>query len=381
MLAIASLLLAGQLVVQSALDRQVGDARVINLAGRQRMLSQRLCMLQLARDAEPERAADIGNELRRVADEWESSQDALRARDNSDAIRTLFAQITEDHHAMLAAARTVAAGSARLSLSHQDAFLAGMNRIVAEYEREARERVVTLRYIEILLFALALVVIAFEGAFVFRPTVRALAVYLAQRDRAERQLVDVSDREQQRIADDLHDGLCQQLVGISYLVKSLPASEHIDEIGRLLAGAVDQTRDLARGLHSPALDADGLVAALRELAVQTERLYGVTCRVQAETHDEVPADARSQLYRIAREAVVNAAKHARAKSIDIELDSRDGELALVVRDDGVGISRHDADGLGLHMMESRAKMLGALLEVAAGSRGGTIVTCSVPKPA
>ena len=372
LLAIAGLLLAGQLVVQSVLDRQAGDARVVNIAGRQRMLSQRLCML--LRDPEP--TAATRDELHDVADEWQASQDALQSRDNSDAIRALFARIADHHRAMLAAAR--ADTGARAGCDHQDAFLTGMDRIVAEYEREARERVVRLRYIELVLFGLALVVLVLEGTFVFRPAVKALGVYLAQRDRAEGQLLRISDREQQRIAHDLHDGLCQQLVGISYVVKSLPPDERLDEVGRLLAEAIDQTRGLARGLHSPALDADGLAAALHELATRTERMFDVSCRVNVTgAADEPPAEACSHLYRIAREAVTNAAKHAHATTIDIELARGLEAIVLAVRDDGVGIQPRSHDGLGLHMMEYRAKMLGAKLEVAAGASGGTSVICTL----
>jgi signal transduction histidine kinase len=366
LVAIAGLLLAGQLVVQSALDRQQGDAGVVNLAGRQRMLSQRLCMLLLAGETA---------ELSRVASEWQASEDALRARGNTDEIHALFTQIDGDQRAMLEAARS---GDARGALAHQDAFLAGMDRIVAEYEREARERVVTLRYIEITLFGLALAVLLLEGAFVFRPAVRGLRRYLAQRDRAEEQTVEVSDREQKQLARDLHDGLCQQLVGIAYLVKSSSGERaQLDEIGKLLADAIEQTRSLARGLHSDALDVGGLETALRELAAQTERVYGLKCRIEIGDIAEPSRDACAHLYRIAREAVTNAAKHARAQQVDIALVGQDGALELAVRDDGVGMPARPGDGLGLHMMAYRARMIGAVLEVAAGPSGGTIVTCKM----
>jgi len=125
--------MAGQLVIQHALDRQEGDARVINLAGRQRMLSQRLCMLMLAGDRS--RASD-------VAAEWAAAQRALVGRQDLPEIEPLFAQIGGDHDAMIAGAR---AGDAAATCAHEDAFLAGMDRIVAAYEREATQRVATLR--------------------------------------------------------------------------------------------------------------------------------------------------------------------------------------------------------------------------------------------
>jgi len=368
LLAVAAVLIVGQLLVQLVLERQDGDARVVNLAGRQRMLSQRLCMLLLAhRDPRP------------VTTEWSASQDALRARDNSEAIRTLFEAIDGDHRAMLAAAR---AGDAELALAHQDAFLAGMDRIVATYEAEAQARVIGLRRVELALFAIAMCALAIAGLFVFRPAVRDLRAYLAARDRAQQAVVDVSDRERRRIAADLHDGLGQHLVGISFLLKALRRDdEGIREIAALLTEAIEHTRTLARGLYSQTLEADGLSAALRELAAQTERRFGVECHVEWRG-DEPPGPIGVHVHRIAGEAVANAAKHASASAIAITLSSNreagSGELVLEVNDDGIGIGDHGGDGLGLHMMESRAKLIGGSLRVTAREPRGTTVTCRIP---
>ncbi len=400
---VAGLLIAGQALVQRALDRQEGDARVVNMAGRQRMLGQRLCMLLLAVGVEsPARAQAALDELSRVADDWERSQAALRAGRpgaglaiaNSDAVDRLFAQIDTDHRAMLTAARAVPTappGAARAAhalaaRAHQDAFLAGMDRIVDEYEREARDRVVELRRVELALLVLVLVVLALEGAFVFRPAVRGLSAHLAALDLAQRAMLQISDREQIRIAQDLHDGLGQHLVGIAFLLRSLrrelgaggPA-DRVDEIDQLLAEAIDHTRGLARGLHPHTLEAAGLAAALGELAVHTERVFGVVCRVTSHVAGaEPPVPERAHLHRIAREAVLNAAKHAGARTIDIELVRDGSRLTLVVRDDGVGIGERSPDGMGLHLMEYRAKMMGGSLQITAGGeRRGTTVTCSI----
>jgi signal transduction histidine kinase len=409
LLTVAALLVAGQLLIQRALDLQEADSHVVNTAGRQRMLSQRLCVLLLALDRAGDTTQSGGatqggdatqrSELARVADEWQSSQESLaRGRPetgikggNSPEIAALYAQIDGDHRAMLAAARAAIAGgpggsgAARIALDHQEAFLAGMDRIVDEYEREARTRVVRLRWIEISLLGLALAVLLLEGAFVFRPAVRHLGEYLAQRDLALQQVVTVSDREQQRLAQDLHDGLGQHLVGVAFLVKSLGRDapeaqrEKIAEIGRLIGEAVEQSRSLARDLYSQTLGAEGLAAALRELAAHTERVYGVSCRLAlAADHGALREAVRGHLHRIAREAVLNAAKHARAKSIEIELAQGASHLTLSVRDDGVGIGARTGGGMGLHLMEYRAKMIGASLRVMAGEPRGTTVTCTIP---
>ena len=390
LLVIAGLLVAGQYVVQLALDRQQGDSRVVNMAGRQRMLSQRLCTLLLALDVEQPNSVDANlAALAQTADEWERSQDALQHDNNSEIVQRLFADIADDHHAMLSAARgTIAAHDAHafapIARQHQDSFLVRMDEIVANYEQEARARVVRLRRIELALFAVLLAVLVLEGLFVFRPAVRGLRAYLSERDEAQHALLLVSDREEKRIAQDLHDGLGQHLVGVSYLVKSIrqdlaggPHEARIEEIGKLLAESIDQTRGLARSLYSHTLEAEGLGAALRELAVHTEHVFGVACH--APTADiDVAMPMRGHLYRIAREAVLNAAKHAKGASIEIEMSEDAATLTVVVRDDGIGMAAASKDGMGLHLMASRAKMTGATLTIAAGRPGGTIVTCTAP---
>ena len=418
LLVVAGLLVAGQTVVHQVLARQEGDARVINLAGRQRMLGQRLCTLLLALDVRAfDRGRDLRGELARTADDWERNQSALRMQPevgqraaDAELVHHLFVEIDADHRAMVRIARAALAlppgeadpQLAQTACAHQDAFLAGMDRIVGDYERGARERVVGLRRLELVLLALALLVLALDGAFVFWPAVRDLRRQLVERAvvqraldaietehqaklaeiaRLERELLQASDREQLRLAQDLHDGLCQQLIGAAFLLRPLrgvlgggTAAAQLDEVDKLLAEAIAQARALVRSLHSPTLEAAGLAAALDELADHTARVFGVACRVHDRAGVEPPAGCCAHLHRIAREAVVNAAKHARATAIDIELDCDAGALTLVVRDDGVGIASPLPAGVGLRLMAYRARLLGASLEIAPGTRG-TTVTC------
>jgi signal transduction histidine kinase len=370
LLIVGGLLVAGQLVIQLALDTQQGDARRINLAGRQRMLSQRLCMLMVA---------ERGGEVVPVATEWENSQTALRRVEHPEAIEALFDHIDGDFHAILAAAR--GDGDLRVraqtALAHQDEFLTGMDAIVAAYEIDAHDRVVRLRRIELALLALALLVLVLEGVFVFRPALRSLAVHLAERTSAEQAILDAGERERKRIAEDIHDGIGQHLIGVAFLVKALPASDKHDEIGRLLADAIDQTRDLARGLHSHTLEVDGLTAALRELATYTAKVFGITCNVTS-TAPEPPNAIAIHVHRIAGEAVLNAARHAHPTTIEIVLAGDATSVRLEVRDDGVGMSAGGGDGLGLKLMEDRARMMGAELRVVPGDTAGTHLICVIP---
>jgi signal transduction histidine kinase len=197
--------------------------------------------------------------------------------------------------------------------------------------------------------------------------------------------LDASDRERIKLAQDLHDGPSQQLVGITFLLQPLHreltgslAAKRLDEVGELLAEAIEQTRDLARSLHSPTLEVAGLAAALGELADHTARVYGVACDVHDRAGFDPPVASSTHLHRIAREAVVNAAKHASATMIEIELTCDGGALTLVVRDDGIGIGPRPQTGMGLQFMAYRARMLGASLQITAGRSRGTTVTCRVP---
>jgi signal transduction histidine kinase len=193
------------------------------------------------------------------------------------------------------------------------------------------------------------------------------------------------------VASDLHDGLGQQLTGVAMMGKALerrltvsgrPEAADAAHIARLTSEAIAQIRDLVRGLAPAELEAGDLGAALQALAATTERATGIACRVEGGLiFDAKDLSLVSQLYRIAQEAVSNAAKHARARRIDIVLDGGDERLTLRVTDDGVGLpsSPERADrGMGLRSIRYRADLIQAALTVERSPGGGTVVECSIP---
>lgn len=132
------------------------------------------------------------------------------------------------------------------------------------------------------------------------------------------------------------------------------------------------------------LDKGGLMAGLSELASSTEGLFGISCQFRCPEPVAVEEQfVATHLYYIAQEAVNNAVKHARAKNIDITLENEDGRASLSVEDDGRGIQEdaRDGGGMGLHIMQYRARTFGGVLSVGPGPRGGTVVACSVPESA
>ena len=146
---------------------------------------------------------------------------------------------------------------------------------------------------------------------------------------------------------------------------------------------IDLTRNLARGFFSPELEADGLGVALEGLAENISERFGINCIFHGQesipVRDSVIA---TQLYRIAQEAAMNAAKHAAAEQIDIRVFVDGPELTLAIEDDGVGFpdKLSDSKGLGLRLMRHGAALIGATLSVQRNGRKGTIATCKLKVP-
>jgi signal transduction histidine kinase len=213
---------------------------------------------------------------------------------------------------------------------------------------------------------------------------------IAARRRLEKEILELSEREQQRIGRNLHDDLGQRLVGISYMSHQLagslqavgsPEAVQAAKITALLNDALSLTRSLARGLHPVALKSGGLVAALADLAERTAEIYRVVCLFAGRLDDPPLSDtAATHLYRIAREAVTNAVNHGRADRILISLKIEGDTVELCVCDNGCGLPKPGlrGKGMGLRIMHYRADVIGGTLSFTAPEDGGTRVVCSVP---
>jgi PAS domain S-box-containing protein len=225
------------------------------------------------------------------------------------------------------------------------------------------------------------------------PCALSFAHDVTERRELERELIEISERERQRIGYDLHDTLGQQLAGIAFLSKVLAqrlATHHAAEATRaaqivtFVNQAMEQARTLAGGLAPVTLETYGLVFALQELATSVEALFHCTCKVSSHHAIHITDHAVAiHLYRIVQEAVNNAIKHGKAPQITITLSiRREGGMVLMVRDNGVGFPTDVAKrrGMGLRIMHHRARMIGAILEVQHGAHGGTCVICTLSNP-
>ena len=215
---------------------------------------------------------------------------------------------------------------------------------------------------------------------------------VTERKRLEKTILEISAREQRRIGQDLHDGLGQHLTGIAFmskvqeqkLMEKNPAeAADATKIVNLVNEAIHKTRELARGLAPVMSDAQGLMTALQQWAGEIEDLFSISCRFECFTpvliHDDTMA---THLYYIAREAVNNGIKHGHAGQILIRLAADDDQGVLSILDNGCGIGKIAAGnkGMGMHLMNYRARIVGGSLEVQPGETGGTMVTCLFPMP-
>jgi len=218
----------------------------------------------------------------------------------------------------------------------------------------------------------------------------SIARDISRRKRLESEIVKISEREQQHIARDLHEGLGQQLAGISCMSNTLKekltarrATESADaaKISHLLDVTVAQSRDLAHGLQPVPPEPNGLIFVLDGLATRVTELFKVACHFDC-PHPVLIEDnaTATHLYRIAQEAVTNAIRHGRAQRIDIELSSAPEQLTLAVRNDGVRFrqKRRRRRGMGLGIMNYRAGKMGGTLVVRPGEQHATEVICIVP---
>ena len=213
---------------------------------------------------------------------------------------------------------------------------------------------------------------------------------IAMRRQLEEEILHVSENEQQRIGQDLHDDLGQQIAGVWLLSDVLkeklakldsPEAANAERISGLLSKALALTRSLSRGLHPVAVQQGGLVAALDELTTRVCEVFRVDCRFHCSRMIEMDNINATHLYRITQEAVTNAVRHGRAKEIDIELSSNRESTVLSVKDQGEGIADLDPDhkGMGLRIMSYRADMIGGKIDIQRNQDGpGTTVLCTIP---
>lgn len=214
---------------------------------------------------------------------------------------------------------------------------------------------------------------------------------ITERKRLENEILEISEREQRRMGNDLHDGLCQELAGIELMcrvleqklaAKSKAESKQVGNIALHIREAVTHTRNLAHGLSPVELENNGFMSALRELAANVEKVFRVECRFECPEPVLIQNNAvATHLFRIAQEATNNAIKHGRPKHVAISLKPTREKITLCVTDDGAGIQggNPNGTGMGMHIMKYRASVVNADLQLRSAAGSGTSVICTFAK--
>ena len=217
--------------------------------------------------------------------------------------------------------------------------------------------------------------------------IEGVARDITARKRMEKEILEISNREQKRLGHNLHDGVCQQLAAIAYRThilarhlkeKNVQESSEAGDISSLINESLVQTRSVARGLFPIRLEEEGLVEAVEELTVSIGKLYHVKCDFASRgALPTIHNSVAMHLYFIAQESILNAAKHSQASVITVRLQRENDNLVLSVQDNGVGFQAvdHDQAGMGIGIMRYRAKVVGARLELSTQPDHGTQITC------
>lgn len=207
---------------------------------------------------------------------------------------------------------------------------------------------------------------------------------VTQSQQLQQQVMDIGDQVRRRIGQDLHDDLCPHLIGIhglnTVLAENLrecasPDVPLAQKVVDLMESATEKARTLSRGLCPVHLVAHGLNAALEDVARQTEAVFAIDCRFKGDDQVVVADNTvATHLYYIAQEAVQNAVKHAEADRIEIHLLREDGRIHLKVIDNGKGLTKEmKSGGIGLQIMQYRAKIIYATFRIDSNSETGTAI--------
>ena len=219
--------------------------------------------------------------------------------------------------------------------------------------------------------------------------------HLDERAQLEQLLQAVSDRDRRRIGEHLREDVCQRLVGIEAASKALeqglktkarPETRLVriaSEIAAEMHESLSQVRKLADELQPVSSLDQGLLAAIQKLVVHTQQSSGIECRFEGQDLPDIQdTGLATHLYRIAEEALSNAAQHAQAKQINVRLSVGSRQIVLAIADNGVGLPPNaaQAPGMGLCIMRFRSEVISASLEVQSSPGKGTVVTCRCPVP-
>ncbi len=214
---------------------------------------------------------------------------------------------------------------------------------------------------------------------------------ITERVQMETDIVDLQEKERQKIGIELHDGLSHYLLGIA--IKSRMLAEKLkknkmnegkeaQEIETQINKAIEETRNLARGLFFIELEDKNIRTLLKNVKNDLENRYKINCYIEIDKAiEKIKNNVVSQFFYIIQEAVNNSVKHSKAKNIIICIKEKNEYLTLTITDDGIGIPDNlkNKNGMGINIMKYRARIIGASFDIFKGENPGTEVRCRLKK--
>ncbi len=456
--AVALLSLFGQILIQRSLNESSDDAHVVNLAGRQRMLSQRLCKMAILLTNKAhfaEEAAFYENEFNETLNLWVKYHYELKNGKlglekkyfvkNSKAIQELFNEIEPKFQIISSNADSVSKKNYTANnrhfiiknmLTNERDFLKIMDKIVFQYDFEAKEKVENVKRIEFILFGFTIITLVFEALLIFIPLVRYVQEVIskikesknelqtknhqleetneklisAQKDLVKATeekflmlrkddntrstaLIEGQEEERKRLARDLHDGIGQMLTGLkldSEQLKNLPfvnekQRKSFEEHQKLIDETIEATRTVSFNLMPSVLTDFGLSSAIRLLLERTVKGVDFKASFNDLTDNiSIPNKIENNLYRITQETLTNIIMHAKAKKVSIILSNeKDKYISLVVIDDGKGFDmkkskKRRVGGNGLGNLQTRVRLLNGTIKIESELGKGTSIFVKIP---
>ena len=455
---VALLSLFGQMLIQRSLNESSNDAHVVNLAGRQRMLSQKLCKMAILLTNKKnfsEEAAFYENDFNETLNLWVKYHYGLKNGKldlekkyfikNSKAIEELYNEIEPKFKEININADSISKKNYTTISSHfiiknmlinERDFLKIMDKIVFQYDFEAKEKVENVKRIEFILFGFTIITLILEAILIFIPLVKYVQEVILKIKESKNELqtknqqleetneklistqkdlvkateekfimlrkddntrstalIEGQEEERKRLARELHDGIGQMLTGLkldSEKLKSLPfvnekQRKSFEEHQQLIDDTIEATRTVSFNLMPSVLIDFGLSSAIRLLLERTAKGAEFKTSFNDLTENiKIPNKIENNLYRITQETLNNIIKHAKAKKVSITLYNEKGKfVSLVVIDDGKGFDmkknrKNSVGGNGLSNLQTRVRLLNGTIKIESELGKGTSITVKIP---
>ncbi len=393
----ASAVIIAAVAIAVALQELSDDARLINMAGRQRMLSQRITknILLIRLDTNSVQRRWLHRNLSNLIEQWEGAQEYLSgvrpAARRSREITELFVKQQGSHQELVAIGMQIVADSMmatpvtanRLNsvLASEATFLDLQERITARFEIEAASKLKTMASIATVSVVLLLIVIVAEWLFIIRPAIRGA-------EEMQRKLissvVDTEESERSRIAADLHDGIGPILAVMKMQAESedIPANERLADVVGSIDHVAAEIRALAHNLVPAALQGCGLQETLEGELSDIQRSTGVAITfTSSDMHLRLPKKMEIALYRITQELINNAVRHGKATQLSVSLAATAEAVLFSVSDNGRGFDAATISrGRGLWNVHSRVNAFNGNVSVSSSTGRGTTVHITIPLP-